>query len=254
MGKLIMAKIIMKGLTGRIRSLQDMSCGQLSIQGRLIVIEGTDGSGKATHSKIVFERLMKEGISCEHVDFPQYGKPSAAMIEKYLNGELGPINEISPKAASIFYALDRFEKSRDLWKWLKEGKIIICNRYSTSNKGHQAAKIREKEKIDEFLEWLDDLEYNTFGIPRPDKVIFIHMPAKIGQSLVDLKGKREYTNGKKKDAHESDLNHLECAERAYIYVAKKEGWQTIEASDGKKPYSIEENAEKVYKAVKEAIR
>jgi len=224
------------------------------MMGKLIVIEGTDGSGKGTHSSIVFERLKKEGYSVELVDFPQYGKPSASMIEQYLNGELGPINKISPKAASIFYALDRFSKSKELWTWLNEGKIIICNRYSTSNKGHQAAKIRDKEKIDEFLEWLDDLEYNIFGIPRPDKVIFLHMPAKVGQGLVEMKGNRIYTNGKKKDAHESDLNHLECAEKAYLYVAKKEGWQVIEVSDGKNPYSIEENAEKVYNAVKIAIK
>jgi thymidylate kinase len=253
-GKTKMKETRMNGLSCRVRRLQGLSCDQLSRQGKLIVIEGTDGSGKATYSNIVFERLKNEGYAAELVDFPQYGKPSAVMIEKYLRGELGTPEEVGPHRASTYYAKDRKAKSKDLKTWLGEGKIILCNRYTTSNMGHQAGKIKDRIERDKFLDWLVDLEYNKLKIPKPDKVIFLHMPPEIGQKLVESKGKRDYINGKKKDAHESDLNHLKDAEESYLYVAKKYGWLVIEVSDGKKPYSIEENAKKVYRAVKEAIK
>jgi len=225
----------------------------MKMKGKLIVIEGTDGSGKETHSKFAFELLKKEGFAVELIEFPQYGKPSAAMVEEYLNGKLGSAEEVGPYRASILYAVDRYGKSRELWRWLKEGKIIICNRYMTANKGHQAGKLKSREEIDKFLAWLDELEYNIFKIPPPDKVIFLHMPAKIGQRLVGLKGERKYLNGKGKDLHEGDLKHLEDAEKAYLYVAKKEGWVVLELSDGENPCPIEKCQEMVYEAVKKAI-
>lgn len=225
----------------------------MKMKGKLIVIEGTDGSGKETHSKYVCKNLEQEGYRTKLVSFPQYGKPSTAMVEEYLNGKLGSAEEVGPYRASIFYAQDRYAKSKELWKWFNEGKIIICNRYATANMGHQAGKIKDKKERDKFLVWLDDLEYNIFGIPRPHKVIFLHMPVRIGQELVERKGERKYLRGKKKDLHESDLKHLRDAEEAYLYVAKKEGWVVLELSDGDNAYSIEKCREMVYKAVKEAI-
>ncbi|MGC9310450.1 MAG: dTMP kinase, partial [Candidatus Aenigmatarchaeota archaeon] len=200
-----------------------------------------------------FERLKKEGRAVEYVDFPQYGHPSAAMIEEFLNGRLGPPSEIPPKVASIFYAVDRYAKSAEMWKWLREGKIIICNRYLTSNKGHQAGKIKDAKEIDAFLEWLDELEYGIFGIPRPDKVFFIRMPPKIAQKLIEKKSLRGYLNGKGHDEVEKDVNYLVCSDKAYMYVAKKEGWTVIDGSDGKEPYSIEEIQKKVYEEAARAI-
>jgi dTMP kinase len=223
------------------------------MKGKLIVIEGIDGSGKGTQSIMLFERLKKEGYPVEYADFPHYGKPSAAMIEEYLNGRLGPPSEISPKIASILYAVDRYAKSREMQEWLREGKIIICNRYLTSNKGHQAGKIKDPAKIDEFLEWLDELEYGIFGIPRPDKVFLMRMPPEIAQNLIAKKSLRGYLNGKGRDEVEKDMGYLICSDKAYQYVAKKEGWVAIELGREGKPLPIKEAHEILYNLVKREI-
>jgi len=223
------------------------------MKGKLIVIEGTDGSGKATQSKLLMERLNSEGHDAVYVEFPQYGSPSASMVEEYLNGRLGTADEVGPYRASIFYAVDRYAKSKEMKKWLEEGKIIICNRYVSANKGHQAGKLKDNEEIDKFLSWINDLEYNIFGIPKPDKVILLYMPCEIGQKLVDKKGHRDYVGGEKKDIHEADINHLKDAEKAYKYVAAKEAWSVIECNNGEEPLSIEDIQEKVYSEVKGSL-
>lgn len=228
-------------------------CFFLKMVGKLIVIEGTDGSGKGTQSRILIERLAKEGFSVEYVDFPQYGKPSAIMVEEYLNGRLGTIDEIDAYQASIFFAQDRFAKSKEIKEWLIQGKIVISNRYISANKGHQAGKLKDKEKIDSFLAWLDNLEFDIFKIPRPDMTILLHMPCEIGQKLVDKKGNRDYVGGNKRDIHEADINHLKDAEKAYIYVAEKENWKIIECSDGNNPLPIEKIHEMIYSEVKNNI-
>ena len=222
-------------------------------KGKLIVIDGTDGSGKETQSKLLVDRLRREDYSVKMVDFPMYGEPSAALVEMYLNGEFGKADEVDSKIASAFYAVDRFAKSREMYKWLEQGKIIISNRYVSSNKGHQAGKLSEPDKIDRFLSWLDKLEYEHFKIPRPDRVILLHMPYKIGHQLVARKKKREYIKGKKRDIHEEDLEHLKNAEKAYLYVAEKEGWDVIKCGEKGKPFPIKQIHETVYKAVKKIL-
>jgi dTMP kinase len=223
------------------------------VKGKLIVIEGTDGSGKATQAKLLVEALTKKGNSVELVDFPQYGKPSAAMVEEYLNGKLGTADEVGPYRASIFYAVDRYAKSHEMKKWLSEGRIIICNRYITANKGHQAGKLPSEKEVDSYLKWIDELEFNVFGIPKPDKVIFLHMPPEVGQKLVDKKGARQYVGGNKRDIHEADIEHLKNAEKAYLYVAKKEKWDIIECSDGKEPLTIETIHKRILEKVSKAL-
>lgn len=223
------------------------------MKGKLIVIEGTDGSGKKTQSDLLVKRLKKEGYNVEIADFPQYGTPGAKMVELYLNGKFGTAEEVGPYRASIFYAIDRYAKSKQMHKWLKQGKIIVANRYVSANKGHQAGKIKDRKDLDKFLDWLNDLEYNIFAIPRPDKVLLLHMPSEIGQKLVDKKGHREYVGGKKKDIHEADLKHLKDAEKAYLYVAEKENWEVIECSKGSKPDSITSIHEKIYQKIKNIL-
>ncbi len=224
------------------------------MKGKLIVIAGTDGSGKGTQSEKLVQRLKDEGQEVELVDFPQYGKPSARMVEDYLNGNLGSADDVSPYQASIFYAVDRFAASKDMKKWLAEGKTIICNRYVSANKGHQAGKLKDKAEVDKFLDWLNDLEYNIFGIPKPDQNILLYMPHEIGQQLVDKKAPRDYIAGAKRDIHEDDLNHLSNAASAYRYVAEKEGWKIVECSeDNINPLSIEVIHEKVYELVKKIL-
>lgn len=223
------------------------------MKGKLIVIEGTDGSGKATQTKRLYDKLSAEGYKVETVEFPQYRTPGAAMVEEYLNGQLGTAEEVGPYRASIFYAVDRYAKSKEIYQWIDDGKIVLCNRYMIANKGHQAGKIHNIAERDNYLRWLDELEFGIFGIPRPDKVLLLFMPCEIAQRLVGHKDLRDYLHGKKMDIHEADLKHLKDAEEAYLYVAKKEGWDIIDCSDGEEALPIEAVFEKVYKQVKEIV-
>lgn len=219
-------------------------------RGKFIVIEGADGSGKGTQTKLIVERLKKEGVQVEAMDFPQYDSPSSLFVQKYLRGEYGTADEVGAKRASLFYALDRYDKSFDIKKWLAEGKTVISNRYVSANMGHQTGKIKGRKNQDAFLKWLNQLEYEEMGIPKPDATIFLYMPADIAQTLIDKKDPRAYTKGKKRDIHEADITHLQNALNAYLYVAKKYKWQTIECYKNKKILSIEDIHKKVYSIVK----
>lgn len=188
-------------------------------KGRFIVIDGTDGSGKATQTQMLVETLKTENYPVEMIDFPQYGTKSAGIIEEYLNGKYG---QVSPQAASIFYAIDRFDASFKIKQWMEQGKIVIANRYVTANAGHQGGKISDHYDRLKFFKWLDNLEYTVFGIPKPDLNIILHVPAETAQALVDKKEAktRDYANGKKRDLHEADLQHLKNAEKVYLEIAE----------------------------------
>jgi dTMP kinase len=188
-------------------------------RGKFIVIDGTDGSGKATQTNLLVDELKVGGYPVEMVDFPQYGTKSAGLIEEYLNGKYG---QVGPQAASIFYAIDRFDASFKIRQWLKEGRVVISNRYVTANAGHQGGKIDDDIDRLKFFKWLDNLEYNIFGIPKPDLNIILHVPAETAQKLVDKKSafERKYVNGKKRDLHEADIKHLKNAEKVYLEIAK----------------------------------
>lgn len=189
------------------------------LPGRFIVIDGTDGSGKATQTDLLVKELKMNGFDVEVTDFPQYGTKSAGLIEEYLNGKYG---QVSPQAASIFYAVDRFDASLKIRDWLKQGKIVVSNRYVTANAGHQGGKIKDDFERLKFFKWLNNLEYHIFAIPKPDLNIILHVPADMAQKLVDKKTKsqREYANGKKRDLHEADIKHLKSAEQVYQEIAK----------------------------------
>jgi len=189
-------------------------------KGKFIVIDGTDGSGKATQTQLLIDELKTAGFNVEMADFPQYGSRSAAMVEDYLiNKKYGQVN---PYAASTFYAVDRFDASFKLRKWLAEGKIVVSNRYVTASAGHQGGKISDNLERLKFFRWLNGLEYEIFGIPRPDLNIILHVPAKVAQELAKKKWKdqKSYMNGKKTDLHEEDLDHLKNAERVFLEIAK----------------------------------
>ena len=202
-----------------------------SKRGKLIVIEGTDGSGKATQTELLASYLRSKGHNVECFDFPRYGKRSAAMVEDYLNGLFGSAEEVGPFRGSLFYAIDRYAASFEIKKAIEQGKIVLSNRYVSANMGHQTGKIKNPEQRETFLEWLEDLEFNKFGIPKPDVVFLLLMPVEIGQLLVDKKEKRGYTD-KKRDIHEADLQHLKDAEDAYKYCAKKYKWEIINCASG----------------------
>lgn len=188
--------------------------------GLFILIEGTDGSGKTLQTKLLVKRLKKLGRKVQEISFPRYGNKSSALVEDYLNGKFGSAREVGPYRASVFYALDRYAASFDIKKWLKQGKIVVCNRYVGSNLAHQGGKISNKSERKKYFAWDYNLEYNIFGIPKPDISIILHVTPKISQELVDRKGEREYLHGKKRDIHEDDLKHLADAEHAYLQIAK----------------------------------
>lgn len=199
--------------------------------GKLIVIDGTDGSGKATQAQLLTERLKRLGYEVALVDFPQYGKKSAGLVEEYLNGKYGTADEVGPYRASIFYAADRYDASFQMRKWLEEGKIVITNRYVTANMGHQGGKISDAAERQKYFNWLYQLEYEQFGIPKPDLNLILHVDAAVAQQLVDQKGHRDYVGGQKRDIHEADLEHLRNAEKVYLEIAQTfPGFQLIECS------------------------
>lgn len=187
--------------------------------GRLIVLEGTDGSGKGTQFAKLTERLKLEGYDIETFDFPQYQSGSSYFIRQYLNGNYGSADAVGPFAASMFFALDRYEAAPKIKSALENGKVVICNRYTGSNMGHQGAKFENIQERQGFYLWLDNLEYEVFGIPRPSVNIILKVPAAVAQSLVDKKAPRDYTD-KKRDIHEADLRHLEKAVSVYDELAQ----------------------------------
>ena len=223
------------------------------MSGKLIVIEGTDGSGKGTQTDLLISRLKNEGFEVEKADFPRYGNKSAGMVEEYLNGKFGSADEVGPYRASIFYACDRYAASFEIKKWLSEGKIVVSNRYVSANMGHQTGKIKDDAERNNFLEWVQDLEYNIFQIPKPDINILLFMPPEIGQKLVDKKGSRDYVGGEKRDIHEADLNHLQNAANAYAYVAKKYNWVNINCAPDGNLLSIEKIHDLLWDKIKAEI-
>lgn len=188
-------------------------------KGHLIVLDGTDGSGKATQARLLIKRLKKEGRKVERIDFPQYGKKSAALVEEYLNSEFGDARVVGPYRASIFYACDRYAASFKIKKWLNDGKIVISNRYVTANMGHQGGKIKNRADRKKFFKWLHDLEYNIFSIPKPDINLVLHIDAAVAQKMVNSGKERGYIGKGKRDIHERDLKHLRDAEKAYLEIA-----------------------------------
>ncbi len=183
-------------------------------QGTFIVIEGTDGSGKETQSRLLVDRLKNEGYAVEIYDFPQYGKSSSYFVREYLNGKYGSIESVGPYTASLFYALDRYEAAPQIKAALDAGTIVIANRYTGSNMAHQGTKFINPEERKGYYLWLDAIEFQMLKIPRPDMSLVLRVPAETAQKLVDKKEKRAYTN-KKRDIHEASLEHLQKAVEVY---------------------------------------
>jgi dTMP kinase len=225
------------------------------MQGHFIAVEGTDGSGKGTQTELLVNRLKQEGHDVEVISFPRYGQPSCALVEYYLNGKLGGLQDISPYKGSIFYAIDRYVASFKIRSWILENKIVICNRYVGSNMGHQGGKIKDMEERQKYFDWNYDLEYNIFGIPKPDINIVLHVTPEISQHLVDKKASREYLNGKKRDIHEDNLNHLRDAEASYIQMTKSfSEFRLIECVENDQLLSVEVIQSKIYTLLKEELK
>jgi len=218
--------------------------------GKLIVIEGLDGTGKATQTKLLIKKLKKEGYKIALFDFPQYHKFFGQMVGTYLRGEFGKAHEVNPYFASMLYAFDRWSVAEKIKKEIKSGKTVLCNRYSTANFLHQSGKLKNKTEKNKFLKWLEYLEFNFLKIPRPDLVIFLKVPPYLGQKLVKKKNRRAYLRGKKNDIHEKSRSHLTDAEREAPQLIKKFGWQKIDCLKDKKLLTKEEIAQMIWSTLR----
>ena len=209
----------------------------------LIVIEGIDGSGKATQTKLLVEHLRREHYPVETLDFPQYrANFFGRLARRYLDGEFGPPTAVNPYLASTLYALDRWESSSIIRQWLETGHAVILDRYVESNLIHQAAKVAAAEQA-EFSAWLLTMEYQVLHLPKPDLPIFLHLPMQVAYQLLRP---RNYSL----DGHERELQHLEAAERMCLKLAQEHGWSTVECTDGGRLLPPEVIHQRVWESVR----
>ena len=206
-------------------------------RGRLIVIEGLDGSGKGTQAKLLAKTLAEQGKRVREVSFPNYESDSSALVKMYLAGEFGrDPSDVNAYAASSFYAVDRYAGYKQDWgKFYNEGGIVIADRYTTSNAVHQCSKLPE-DQWDGFLDWLFHFEYDLLGIPAPDAVVYLRVPPEVSQKLMSG---RYHGDEAKKDIHESNMAYLERSRRAAEYCANRLHWRTVACAEDGAMRSIE---------------
>lgn len=221
--------------------------------GKLIVIDGLDGSGKSTQAELLLKKCKEAyGDKVMLISFPDYSQSSSTLVKMYLDGEFSEnADDVNAYAASTFYAADRYASYMKFWKeYYEAGYLIIASRYVSSNAIHQMGKL-PKEEWDSFLDWLDDYEYEKLALPRPDQVIFLDMPRKVADRLILS---RYHGDQAQKDIHEKNMAYLEhCLESAY-YAAKKQGWITIPCSDGVEAYPIEWISQSLYQTVQRVLK
>ena len=215
--------------------------------GKLIVIEGTDGSGKSTQFRLLTQRLENENIAFQKLVFPQYSEPSSALIRMYLGGEFGSKpTDVNAYAASTFYAVDRYASYKKVWgNWYEQGGLVVSDRYTTSNAVHQASK-EPAEKQGEFLKWLYELEYDRLALPKPDLIIYLDVPTDFTEQMMR---RREADTNTTADIHEQDLDYLATCRRTGRAAAEYYGWTVIQCVRDGRMRSIEDIHEEIYRHV-----
>lgn len=221
------------------------------MKGKLIVFEGTDGSGKATQSRLLRERLAREGITCRKLDFPRYGEPSAAPVELYLHGAFGTRpDDVNAYAASTFYAVDRYASYKQDWgAYYEAGGLLVADRYTTSNAVHQASKLPEGER-QEYLKWLFDFEYRLLGLPEPALVFYLDVPTEVSEKLLR---RRERETNTEADIHERDEAYLRACREAAARTIEECGWRRIDCTRDGEMRSIDDIHEEIYGIVRELL-
>ena len=240
----------------RIRSeLQEKTQHSLSaFSGKLIAIEGVDGSGKQTQAKLLAERLIQLGISVRQVSFPDYDSPSSGPVKMYLAGEFGTDpDDVSPYAASALYAVDRYASYKKDWsKFYLEGGTIVFDRYVGSNAIHQGSKCKTPEELDEYLSWLKDFEFRVMGIPEPSITIWLDMDPDESQRLMEDR-LNKFSHEEKKDIHESNGEYLRKCSATGRLIADKWGWKKIDCIENGELLSVETIAEKIWSAIQKTV-
>ncbi|HCB94955.1 MAG: deoxynucleoside kinase [Ruminococcus bromii] len=222
------------------------------MKSKLIVIEGLDGSGKATQTKLLADKLTSMGRTVRKLEFPDYDSPSSSLVKMYLNGDFGKNPEdVNAYAASAFYAVDRAASYLKNWKNdCNNGSVILCDRYCTSNIIYQMSKVKNDER-DGFIEWQSDFEYNKLGLPVPDAVIYLDVDPDVSQRLME---KRYGGDKSKMDLHEKNVKFLrECRESA-VYATQKCGWIKIDCCENGDIKSIEQIAAEIEKVVFDILK
>ena len=222
------------------------------MSGKLIVIEGLDGSGKATQSRLLFDELKQQGIQVGKLSFPDYESPSSGPVRMYLNGEFGDDpDDVDCYSTSVLFAVDRFCSFRSSWKKeYEDGKIFVCDRYTTSNEVFQISKLPHSE-WDSYITWLEDFEYRLLGIPEPDCVLFLNMSEECSARLLS---KRYGGDESKKDIHERDEGFQKRSREAALYCADKLGWTHINCDSDGCLLSVDEIHEMIMKALEEVLK
>lgn len=222
--------------------------------GKLIVIEGTDSSGKETQTRKLYERLEKEITNVIRLSFPNYKSPACEPVKMYLAGAFGDnALDINPYPVSTMFAIDRYASYKMEWeKFYQDGGIIVTDRYTTSNMVHQASKIESIDKKNEYLDWLEELEYSKMGIPRPDLIIFLNMPTETAAELMAQR-KNKITGEDIKDIHEKDISYLKKSYENACNIAKKYNWLEIKCVENGRLKTIDEIGEEIFSIVKKIL-
>jgi dTMP kinase len=204
----------------------------MAFSGRLIAVEGIDGSGKRTQVKLLAKALTAAGHAVFTTGFPQYGSWFGKMVGQFLNADFGPLEAVDPHFTALLYAGDRFEAKQHIEIALAEGKIVLADRYIGSNLAHQTARARPTERA-AFIHWIEHLEYGIYGLPREALVLYLRVPPGAAQALVDRKAARSYTK-EKKDLQEASLKHLAAASAMYDQLSSRANWTTVQCFDEKR--------------------
>jgi len=228
-------------------------------RGKLIVIDGTDGVGKATQTKLLIERLRREKKKVETLDFPQYTQNFfGAFVGECLSGQHGDFLALSPRIASVLYAADRFESKDTIERWLAAGKTVVLDRYVSANQIHQGGKIHDAKKRKEFLTWLDTMEHKVFGLPRPDLIVYLGLPVPLSLQLLKekkAKEKKSYLKKGGRDAHEGSVEHLLAAQKNALRIIEKSArWKKIDCAQGGVILPREVIQEQVYAVVTQILK
>lgn len=218
-------------------------------KGKLLIIEAGDGSGKETQTRLLAERLVRDGHRVVPVTFPAYASDSSALVRMYLRGDFGAhADDVNAYAASTFFAVDRYASYRTTWgRDYAAGAVVLADRYTTSNMVHQAVKIRDAAQRDAFLDWLYDFEFNKMGLPVPDAVFFLDMEPTAAQRLITARAREK---GEAPDIHERDADYLARTYDAYVLLAERYGWVRIPSSANGVPRPIEDIHARLYRAAR----